>query len=183
MEEIWKDIEGYEGLYQVSNLGRVKTLRRTFLNGRTTQEKILKLQLDRYGYKIVELSKSGKSKKFKVHRLVAIAFIPNDNDYKEINHINEIKSDNRVTNLEWCTRWYNVHYGKNANGTNYGKRGRRKSNSYKALLQYTMDMELVNTWESLRQATETGLYTESGIRHSITGRQKHHKGYIWKYDM
>lgn len=91
--EIWKDIPGYEGLYQVSNLGNV---RRT---------KLLKKYYDKTkGYDVISLSKNGKSKIAKVHQLVAKTFIPNPNNKPEINHINTIRTDNRVENLEWCTR-------------------------------------------------------------------------------
>ena len=92
----WKDIPGYEGLYQVSNLGEIKSLG----NGKTRKEKILRLTKDKYGYLYITLSENGKLKKFKVHRLVAMAFIPNPNNYTQINHKDENRSNNRVENLE-----------------------------------------------------------------------------------
>lgn len=102
--EHWKDIDGYDGLYQVSDLGRVRSLK----FGKT---RIRRPRTDRCGYLQVGLCKDGKEIKFRVHRLVANAFIPNDDESKTIiNHRNEIKSDNRVSNLEWCDYQYNSTY-------------------------------------------------------------------------
>lgn len=103
MEE-WRDIEGYNGIYKISNLGRVKSLKHG-------KERILKPSSDGDGYLEVSLWKEGVRKIFKVHRLVSKAFIPNFNNNPEVNHKNEIKTDNRCDNLEWCTREYNLNYG------------------------------------------------------------------------
>ena len=111
MEEIWKDIKGYEGLYQVSNLGNVKSLSRVSIQGHILPTKILKFGYNLQGYKIVGLHRDGSSKTRTVHRLVAEAFIPNSNNYPCINHIDENKQNNRVDNLEWCTYEYNNNYG------------------------------------------------------------------------
>lgn len=112
--EIWKDVIGYEGLYQVSNLGRIKSLRRTITksNGKSmcVAERILKSFFNR-GYEYVTLSKEAKQPNLKVHRLVAEAFLPNDNNLPDVNHIDENKANNRVENLEWCTKEYNRAYG------------------------------------------------------------------------
>ena len=139
MQEIWKDIEGYEGLYQVSNFGRVKSLDRYVLrNGNSLfVNGIVLSQLNNRGYLTVRLCNSGKYKNYLVHRLVANAFIRNDNNYSEINHIDENKHNNHVDNLEWCDRKYNVNYGSRAdkfsnsmkgklsgsNNPRYGKKG------------------------------------------------------------
>lgn len=114
MKEIWKDIKGYEGLYQISNLGRIKSLERKIIRQHSTtmllKEKILKQQ-NMNGYKIVRLSKNNTIKQYLVHRLVAVAFIKNPNNYKEINHKDEDKSNNKLDNLEWCSHNYNINYG------------------------------------------------------------------------
>lgn len=102
MEEIWKDVVGYEGLYKISNLGRVYSLK--------TGKNLKQIDNGR-GYLQVGLWKNGKRFCHKVHRLVAEAFIPNPNNLEEVNHKNEIKTDNRVENLEWCTHAYNTRYG------------------------------------------------------------------------
>ena len=104
--EIWKDIDGYEGLYQVSNLGRIKSLNYK----RTGRTKILKL-VKSNGYLDIILYNNGKCKHYLVHRLVAKAFIPNPDSLPEINHIDENKTNNKVDNLEWCTSKYNSNYG------------------------------------------------------------------------
>ena len=104
MTEQWRPIEGYEGLYEVSNLGRVKSLK-------CGRERILKPQMKKKGYLQVGLRKEGKYKMFKVHRLVAQAFIPNPEGLPQINHKDENPSNNRVENLEWCDSKYNNNYG------------------------------------------------------------------------
>ena len=105
MQEIWKDIEGFEGRYQVSNLGNV----RSWYNA-TTTPRILKPDESK-GYLYVNLSSKGEHKSYLIHRLVAVAFLPNPNGYPEINHKDENKYNNRADNLEWCTRAYNMAYG------------------------------------------------------------------------
>ena len=107
MNEIWKDIEGYEGLYQISNYGRVKSLR---FNHTDNNPRILKNVIVK-GYCCVNLYKDKKMKMLKVHRLVAQAFIPNPNNLPVINHIDEDKTNNFVGNLEWCSVEYNSRYG------------------------------------------------------------------------
>lgn len=119
-KEIWKTIAGYEGLYEVSNWGRVKAFNyeRTIMNGLT----IKRVHYDEYilpsganakdhKYVRVTLRKNGISTSYAIHRLVAMAFIPNPNNYPIINHKDENPSNNRVDNLEWCTTKYNINYG------------------------------------------------------------------------
>lgn len=122
-QETWKDIENYEGLYQVSNLGRVKSLKR-YINcdakitsghganrtGYWRQDTILK-EVNRSGYKYVMLCRDKHHKSYAIHRLVAQAFIPNPNNLPQVNHKDEDKSNNVVDNLEWCTDLYNKQYG------------------------------------------------------------------------
>ena len=111
MDEIWKDIEGYEGLYQVSNLGRVKALPKYCFNGSVDwlmKEHILK-PLKIHSYTYVCLYKNKKYKRKAIHRLVALAFIPNPSNKPDIDHINAIKNDNRAVNLHWVTKTGNMN--------------------------------------------------------------------------
>ena len=117
-KEIWKDIKGFEGLYQVSNMGEVKSLDRKVIqyNGYNYSERIykgkmLKSAISRNGYKRVVLQNVNAKKNCCVHRLVAEAFIPNPNNLLIINHKDENKLNNQVENLEWCTQSYNINYG------------------------------------------------------------------------
>jgi hypothetical protein len=116
MEEQWKDIKGYEGLYEVSNLGNVRSLDRV-IKSKHNGTMLRKGQIltpfyeEKKGYYQVSLSKDGKNKKHRVHRLVASAFLDNPHSYTDVNHKDEVKTNNNVDNLEWCTRKYNNNYG------------------------------------------------------------------------
>jgi hypothetical protein len=112
--EFWKDVAGYEGLYQVSNLGRVKSADRTDRYGREFKGKILTPCTDNLGYLHLCLQHYGKRKNVRVHRLVAEAFIDNTNNYNYVNHKDENKGNNRADNLAWCTSKYNKNYGNRA---------------------------------------------------------------------
>ena len=184
MIEIWKDITGYEGLYQVSNLGRIKSLKK--YHGKSLRkEAIIKQHLTKKNYYKVVLSKDKINKNVEVQRVVAEAFL-NKKDFKcyptedrnlinidklEVNHIDENKINNKVENLEWCSRKYNA---------NYGERGKKASKSLgKKIIQYTKDEEFVKEWESIKEATEKlHLY---GIGRVCRGKAKSSGGYIWKY--
>ena len=107
MKETWKPIKNYEGLYEVSNKGQVRSLNYK----RTGEIKILKLRVDKYGYLQVHLSKNGKHYAKSIHRLVAQTFIPNPNNYSQVNHKDEKRDNNNVENLEWCNCKYNNNYG------------------------------------------------------------------------
>ena len=114
MEEVWKDIKDFEGLYQVSNLGNVKRLQ----GKGCSQERIISKSINKFGYIYIGLHNKGIYRKIKAHRLVGIAFIDNPNNKKTINHINGIKTDNRVENLEWCTFLENKQHAVNIGLTN-----------------------------------------------------------------
>lgn len=108
--EIWRPVVGYEGYYSVSNFGRVRSEAREDSLGRTLPESILKARMHRNGYLQVNFCRNGQKKTFKVHRLVALAFLDNPENKEQVNHINNVRDDNRLENLEWCTRSENSQH-------------------------------------------------------------------------
>lgn len=166
MKEIWKDIKGYEGLYQVSNMGNVKSL-----NYRHTgKERILRPMVIRNGYLIVTLYKNGKCKRLLVHRLVLMTFAPiNNMDKLDVNHRDENKKNNNLDNLEWCDRKYN---------NNYGTRTQKIS---KPVVQIdTTTNEVINVYCSSWEAKRQGFH-QGNIIQCCKGKLKTHKGYKWQY--
>ena len=171
--EEWKPIEGYEGLYEVSNMGRVKSLG----NDKSRKEKILSQYESKSGYLKVTLCKDNKLKPFRVHRLVAKAFIENPNNLPTVNHINEIKTDNRLDNLEWMD-----YIQQQRHGTCIQRRAEKERNGVrsKQVYQYTKDYELVKIWESTNEAGRNG-FNQGNVSACCKGKLKHYKGYIWSY--
>lgn len=167
--EIWKDIEGYEGLYQISNLGSIKSLNYK----RTKQEKILKPRLTVAKYYQVDLCKNGSVKKMYIHRLVAKTFIENPNNFALINHKDENPMNNKVENLEWCNSKYNNNYGK-------CKEKNSKKHS-KKINQYDLQGNLIKTWNGLKEAEETLKISRGNICLCCQGVRKNAGGYIWRY--
>ena len=182
MEE-WRDIKGYEGIYQVSNEGRIKSLERYLWNGKAyfkSKTKILNPRKDKDGYLFVTLCRNAEDhKNCKVHRLVAEAFIPNPYDYKEINHKNEDKTLNTVENLEWCDRSHNMNW--NCLSERIGKILRNNKSLSKRVLQLSIDGELITIYDSSREAERKG-FNHCGILRCANGTQETYKGYIWKYE-
>lgn len=182
MTEIWKDIVGYEGRYQVSNLGMVRSLdayvKHSSGGNRFRKGRVLKQTNDKGNYKIVGLHKNGV-KKCKVHRLVAQAFIPNPNNYPMINHKDENPSNNRVDNLEYCDCKYNNNYGRHIE--RIIKKNINNPLKSKPVLQYTKDGEFIKEYPSIAEAErQTGIPNQS-ISHCCCGRYKTIYGYVWKH--
>lgn len=174
--EIWKDIIGYEGQYQISSHGRVKSLERTIRCGsygtRVLPEKIMKTKPDKDGYPTIVLYKDSKAKTGFVHRLVAKHFISNPNDLPVVNHKDETKDNNCVENLEWCTVQYNTNYGAGIE--------RRVKKQGHPVAQYTLDGVLVDTYESLSDAGRTVGRKYNHILRSIQ-RNGTCGGFRWEY--
>ena len=181
--EIWKDIIGYEGLYQISNYGRVKTVARDIVrsNGEPLhiKEKIRKTVIKPNGYAEVHLRKDGKGLSIKVHRLVAEAFIPNPDNLPQVNHIDEDKTNNNVSNLEWCTRDYNMHYG-TRNGRAASKRINGKKSKH--VKQYSIDGKFIREWASLAEIERQTGYNNSNISACCRGKFKTMYNHIWRYE-
>jgi hypothetical protein len=161
--EIWKDIKDYEGLYQVSNLGKVKSLK-------FGKEKILKPGKSKKGYLAVVLCDNTIRKTFKVHRLIALTFIDNLHNKPQINHINGIKLDNRVDNLEWCTNGEN---GKHAfdNGLRIPQKGENRYNSK------LKEFQVINIKKDNR--SHRVIAKDYNVDHSLIGLIK--RGKCWKH--
>lgn len=166
MNEEWRDIEGYEGLYQVSNLGRVKSLK---YRGHEGCIGILTPRLDGKEYETVALYKGGKVRNTKIHRLVAQAFIPNPNNYPQVNHKDEDKTNNNVDNLEWCTNEYNH---------NYGTRNERVAKSLSKKVICITTGEIFN---SMREACRKYDINTGRMTECCQGKRKTAGGYKWEY--
>lgn len=173
MKELWKDINDYEGLYQVSNLGRVKSLTRILNDGRIWKERILKPGKNKGGYLHVALCKNGKIKYFQIYRLVAQAFIPNPDSLPCVNHKDETPLNNNVENLEWCTQEYNLNYG-----TRNERSAKAKS---KNVLQLRKDGSLVRIWPSAKEIQRQLHYSQGHISECCRGELHTSYGYKWCY--
>ena len=165
MNEVWKDVVGYEGLYQVSSLGRVKNVR---------TDRIMKACEDKNGYLIIRLSLKGKSKAQKVHRLVCLTFLPNPENKPEVNHTNGIKSDNSLLNLEWATRSENNKHAYDTGLNNV----KRKYKQIKGINLQTLQ-EVV--FESRLAAEQFTNCSAKNITFICQGKRKSFKNWTFQY--
>lgn len=175
-EEIWKDVKGYEDLYEVSNFGRVKSKdRRVKVVHKSTFYKNLKGKMlkpiNTIGYDKVALCKEGRKKYHNIHRLVAEAFIPNENNLPIVNHKDESRNNNHVDNLEWCTHQYNITYG-----TAPSRKDKKLS------LPVVGTHVLTGTKITFPSMTEAGRngFVQSAISLCCRGEKKEHRDYTWK---
>lgn len=196
MEE-WRDIQGYEGLYQVSSCGRVKSLERKVFNGKDfyiINERILKPVKTKVGYKTINLSKDSKIKHYLIHRLVAESFIPNPNNYPCINHLDEQPYNNYKENLEWCTHKYNNNYGNHNEKISKAKEGHVPWNKGKTGTPHTKEWKINHskrmtgtnnsrcrkvtcittgeTFNYIKEAAEKYNICPQGISHCCRGKYK-----------
>lgn len=180
MEEIWKPVpvSGFEDLYEVSNMGRIRVLEHLVSNRvgmMTIHLKIKKTTPNKAGYHRVGLWKNGKGVFSLVHRLVAMAFLDNPDNYKCVNHKDENKSNNCVDNLEWCDHTYNNNYGTHMDKV--------KGKLSKKVLQYTLDGEFVREWPSAQHIKKELGYVTTAICACCNHKPHHYTayGFIWRY--
>ena len=164
-KEYWKPVLGYEGHYQVSNFGRVKSIK-------FGKERILKPGKNAKGYLQVCLWKNGKGKTFRVNRLVAEAFLPNPDSLPEVNHKDENKLNNNAENLEWCNRKFNI---------NFGTRNERDAlTKSKPVVQYDLEGNFIREWKSTAECGRNGFCSQH-VSACCRGERKTHKDFIWRY--
>jgi hypothetical protein len=171
--ENWRNVIGYESLYQVSDKGNMRSL---------ITSKDLKLYKDRLGYIYISLSKDGKSKKYKVHRLVLSAFGRLPKEKEQCNHINGRKFDNRITNLEWLSAGDNQRHAF-AIGLKHGKSGSLNPSWIARINQLDLSGKKLRTWESLREIMRETGFDKSAIHRHIKGNKNysHAYGFRWEF--
>lgn len=177
IQEEWKDIRQFSGTYQVSNLGRIRSLDRIVKNGhgwKRTRGQILKPYKTMHGYLLIKLWKNDCYKHFMVHRLVAEAFIPNPDNLPIINHKDENKSNNHVDNLEWCTKSYNALYGS-------CQVKLRPHKCRKVVAINKNSHEIVKTYNSMQEAMADTKVHSVTISATCRGIRKSAGGFIWRY--
>lgn len=182
--EEWRDIIGYEGFYQISSLGNVRSLSRTYWFGQNhlaqkrTKDIIMSSRKDKDGYLTVSLSKNGKRKNYKIHRLVAYHFLSNPYNYPEVNHKDECRTNNVYTNLEFCTGDYNIHYGSHI------------ARSIKAQHRTpVVGVSLTNgskiEYSSINDIKREGKFSSTAIclccKNKYMSKKNEYKGYVWRY--
>lgn len=183
MEEVWKDVKGYEGLYQVSNLGRVKSLeRKQYSNdkfhGRILRERVLIPNIEnKWGYLSNKLTKNRIEKIYKIHRLVAEAFIPNPLNKPQVNHKDGNKKNNYVYNLEWCTSSENLKHAWETGLQPDTREG--KSYRAKKVLQYDFNGNIIAEYPSVKTAKRiTKCYHIGDV---CNGKRNYAGNYLWKF--
>ena len=170
LKEVWKDIKGYEGLYQVSNMGKIKSLK--FSHG--NKEKILKGNKEKFGYLVVTLYKNKGRKNFKIHRLVAETFIPNPKNLPQVNHIDGNKQNNRIDNLEWCTAKENTNHAHKTGLAN-------NDNSKIKVKQYDLNGNFIREWDSITDIEKSLNIDKSSVVKVCKHKRNQAGGYVWKY--
>ena len=179
-DEVWRDVKGYEGQYQVSNKGNVRSVDRINHIGRRHSGRTLRSAYSADGYPQVALCKNGKMKTKYIHRLVAEAFIPNPNNSPQINHIDEVKDNNNVENLEWCTSKYNINHGTRNERVSKKVRAVNIKNGEVLTFSSTSEAGRKGHNQSAVAAACKGVY-KSPNGNLIGGDGRTYKGHRWYY--
>lgn len=180
--EEWRDVVGYEGLYKVSNMGRVKMLPRNVLANKSQRiipEHIIKQIETQKGYLSVDLWNMNNRKRFMVHRLVLNAFNGKNSDKKECNHKNENRKDNIYTNLEWISHKENINYGSRTEKQKVAMINHSRMS--KPIVQYDLNGRFIAEYPSMRQAARELCFDMSNIKDCCKGRYKSTHGFVFKY--
>jgi len=182
-KEIWKDVIGYEGYYKVSNFGRVKSLIRKSNNQYNKKEIIVSTRL-LYGYVYIQLNKNGKANNKRVHRLVAESFLKNPFNKSQVNHINGIKNDNMVENLEWNTAQENtLHAIKTGLRVSSGMKGRTGYLNIfsKPVFQYNLNGDFIKEWISATEVMRILKIQSTSISRCCNHIIKTSGGFKWEF--
>lgn len=181
-KEIWKNIKEFENIYQISNYGNIRNIKK---------HKLMKPFISKKtGYYQIDLCKNGCKKRYSIHRLVAETFILNSNNLPQVNHKNEIKIDNRVENLEWCTHKYNSNYGTikqriglKSSQRKHSEEAKQKISKAlsKPIIQYSKDNTFIKEWNSAYEVKRNLGITVSNINDCCNNKRKTASGYIWKF--
>lgn len=187
MSIVWKDIKGYEGYYQISNLGQVKSLLRIVphsLKGKKTiPEIILKQLIDNVGYYSSRLTKNGKGTTVRTHRLIAVSFIPNTDNKPCVNHKNGIKTDNSIENLEWCTHSENQLHSYRELGRIAGMTGIKGKDHHrsKPVVKLDLNNNVLATYECANEAAEVNKMGRSSINMACIHKYISKRKYKFRY--
>lgn len=176
--EVWQDIPGYEGLYQASTYGRIKSVERTVSFGnrkRTIKSRILKPFFCTSGYLAVKMPDGTKM----IHRLISLTFISNPQNLREINHKSEVKTENQVWNLEWCSSKYNSNYG--THKQRLSDKNKNHPSMSKSVIQYSVDGKFIASYPSLREAERVANFNHGNLSQAIL-KQKTAYGFKWQFE-
>lgn len=181
-KEIWKNIKGFENIYQISNYGNIKNIKKNILIKPFISKKTKYYQID--------LCKNGHKKRYSIHRLVAQAFISNPNNFPQVNHKDENKQNNRYDNLEWCTAKYNSNYG--TCKQRIGIKSSQKKHTYetkqkiskalsKPIIQYSKNNTFIKEWGSAYEVQRKLRISKSNVNECCNNKRKSAGNYIWKF--
>ena len=182
MEELWKDIPNYNGLYQASNMGNIRSLDR-MVNAKNGSKclkkgKMLIPQILHDGYYQVRLCDNGKSRQYRIHQLVAMCFVEKQKGNNQVNHIDECLTNNNASNLEWCTISYNNNYGGRIQRI---KKSMKNGKNSKSVIQMDLNGKIIKEWDSMSEVQRVLGISSSKIAMCCKGKRNKTGGFKWSY--